>query len=192
MIVQCLYCTFRAKFAEWKGKTLKRPATFSRNPKPAPWPKTGPKATIGAQSEPVVQSEAVKPTAALKTDDQTNDIEVPDNKTVCSRRSSNIMNTTLDLQNISDMDLPVDPEIKMESVRTIRVLILKPIDWQTDRYLCIDFFFIFYFFIYIVISALYAIHSWCWSCVINWRQWRCPHHVKMVSLIQILYAGIAN
>ncbi len=111
----------RAKFAEWKGKTLKRPATFSRNPKPAPWPKTGPKATIGAQSEPVVQSEAVKPTAALKTDDQTNDIEVPDNKTVCSRRSSNIMNTTLDLQNISDMDLPVDPEIKMEESLVLKL-----------------------------------------------------------------------
>uniref|UniRef100_A0A671Q5R8 Si:ch211-266i6.3 n=1 Tax=Sinocyclocheilus anshuiensis TaxID=1608454 RepID=A0A671Q5R8_9TELE len=127
----------RAKLAEWKGKTLKRSpileksATFSRNPKPAPLPKTGPKATIGAQSEPVVQSEAVKPTAALKTDNQTNDIEVPDNKTVCSRRSSNIMNTSLDLLDTSDMDLPVDPEIRMESVRTIkRVLFVKPIDRQ--------------------------------------------------------------
>ncbi|XP_016365812.1 cytoskeleton-associated protein 2-like isoform X1 [Sinocyclocheilus rhinocerous] len=106
----------RAKLAEWKGKTLKRSpileksATFSRNPKPAPRPKTGPKATIGAQSE------AVKPTAALKTDNQTNDIEVPDNKTVCSRRSSNIMNTSLDLLDTSDMDLPVDPEIRMESL----------------------------------------------------------------------------
>ncbi len=74
---------------------LRKSATFSRNPKPAPQPKTGPKATIGAQSEPVVQSEAVQPTAALKTDDQTNDVEVPDNKTVCSRRSSDIMNTTV-------------------------------------------------------------------------------------------------
>ncbi|XP_026129588.1 cytoskeleton-associated protein 2 [Carassius auratus] len=115
----------RAKLAEWlasKGKNLKRPpiseksATFSRKPKPAPQPKTGPKATTGAQSEPVVQNEAVKPTAALKTDNQTNDTEVPDNKTVFSRRSSNIMNTTLDLLDNSDMDLPVDPEIKMESL----------------------------------------------------------------------------
>ncbi|XP_016096351.1 cytoskeleton-associated protein 2-like [Sinocyclocheilus grahami] len=112
----------RAKLAEWKGKTLKKPpileksATFSRNPKPVLRPKTGPKATIGAQSEPVVQFEAVKPTAALKTDNQTNDIEVPDNKTVCSRRSSYIMNTSLDLLDTSDMDLPVDPEIRMESV----------------------------------------------------------------------------
>lgn len=124
-----LYSTFRAKLAEWlasKGKNLKRPpiseksATFSRKPKPAPQPKTGPKAATGAHSEPVVQTEAVKPTAALKTDNQTNDIEVPDNKTVCSRRSSNIMNTTLDLLDNSDMDLPVDPEIRMESVRTTR------------------------------------------------------------------------
>lgn len=139
MIVQCFYCTFRAKFAEWKGKTLKRTliseksATFSRNPKPAPRPKTGPKATIGAQSE------AVKPTAALKTDDQTNDIEVPDNKRVCFRRSSNIMNTTVDLQNNSDMDLPVDPEIRMESVRTS---LNCETGRQMERYLLmyIDFF----------------------------------------------------
>uniref|UniRef100_A0A8C1ZQI9 Si:ch211-266i6.3 n=1 Tax=Cyprinus carpio TaxID=7962 RepID=A0A8C1ZQI9_CYPCA len=77
----------RAKLAEWKGKTLKRPpilektATFSRILKP--WPKTGPKETVGAQSE------AVKPTA----DNQTNDTEVT-----------------------SDMDLPVDPEMRMESL----------------------------------------------------------------------------
>ncbi len=141
VIVQCLYCAFRAKFAERKGKTLKMPsiseksATFSRNPKPAPRPKTGPKATIGAQSEPVVQSEAVQPTAALKTDDQTNDVEVPDNKTVCSRRSSDIMNTTVDLQNNSDLSLPVDPEIRMESVRTRRVFIVKPIEILTDVYI---------------------------------------------------------
>ncbi|XP_058645584.1 cytoskeleton-associated protein 2 isoform X2 [Onychostoma macrolepis] len=115
----------RAKLAEWlasKGKALKRPpiseksATFSSKPKPAPQPKTGSKATTDAQSEPVVQTEAVKPTAPLKTDNQTNNIEVPDNKTVCSRRSSNIMNTTLDLLDNSDMDLPVDPEIRMESL----------------------------------------------------------------------------
>ncbi len=121
-----LYSTFRAKLAEWlasKGKAMKMPpiseksATFSRKPKPAPQPKTGPKATTGAQSEPAVQTDVVKPTAPLKTDNQTNDIEVPDNKTVCS---SNIMNTTLDLLDNSDMDLPVDPEIRMESVRTIR------------------------------------------------------------------------
>ncbi|XP_016118895.1 cytoskeleton-associated protein 2-like [Sinocyclocheilus grahami] len=115
----------RAKLAEWlasKGKALKRhpisekSSTFSLKPKPAPQPKTGPKATIGSQSEHAVQTEAVKPTTALKPDNQTNDIEVPDNKTVCSRRSSSIMNTTLDLLNNSDMDLPVDLEIRMESL----------------------------------------------------------------------------
>ncbi|XP_073686022.1 cytoskeleton-associated protein 2 [Garra rufa] len=115
----------RAKLAEWlasKGKALKRPpiseksANFTQKPKPAPLLRPGPKATIGAQSETVIQTEAVKPTTALKTDNQTNDIEVPDNKTVCSGKSSNIMNTTLDLLDNSDMDLPVDPEIRMESL----------------------------------------------------------------------------
>uniref|UniRef100_A0A8C2FZK4 Cytoskeleton-associated protein 2 C-terminal domain-containing protein n=1 Tax=Cyprinus carpio TaxID=7962 RepID=A0A8C2FZK4_CYPCA len=115
----------RAKLAEWlasKGKALKRPpiseklTTFSVKPKPAPQPKTGPKTTVGSQSENVVQTEPVKPTAALKPDNQTNDTEVPDNKTVCSRRSSTIMNTTLDFLDNSDMDLPVDPEIRMESL----------------------------------------------------------------------------
>ncbi|KTG42218.1 hypothetical protein cypCar_00019690 [Cyprinus carpio] len=115
----------RTKLAEWlasKGKALKRPpiseksTTFSVKPKPAPQPKTGPKTTVGSQSENVVQTEPVKPTAALKPDNQTNDTEVPDNKTVCSRRSSTIMNSTLDFLDNSDMDLPVDPEIRMESL----------------------------------------------------------------------------
>lgn len=113
----------RAKLAEWlasKGKALKRPpiseksATFSQ--KPAPQPKTGAKATIGALSKPVIQTEAVKPNPALQTNNQTDDIKVPDNKPVCSSGSSNIMNTTLDLLDNSDMDLPVDPEIRMESL----------------------------------------------------------------------------
>ncbi|XP_067255348.1 cytoskeleton-associated protein 2 isoform X1 [Chanodichthys erythropterus] len=112
----------RAKLAEWlasKGKTLKRPpiseksATFSQ--KPAPQAKTAPKSTISAQPVPAIQTEAVKPTPALKTNNKT-DNKVPDNKPVCSSGSSNIMNTTLDLLDNSDMDLPVDPEIRMESL----------------------------------------------------------------------------
>ncbi|XP_026075709.1 cytoskeleton-associated protein 2-like [Carassius auratus] len=113
----------RAKLAMWlasKGKALKRPPISEKlttlSLKPAPQPKTGPKGTIGSQSHHVVQTEAVNPTAALKTDNQTNDIEVPDTKTVCSRRSSTIMNTTLDLLNNSDTDLPIDTEIRMESL----------------------------------------------------------------------------
>uniref|UniRef100_A0A8C1GXK1 Si:ch211-266i6.3 n=1 Tax=Cyprinus carpio TaxID=7962 RepID=A0A8C1GXK1_CYPCA len=87
----------RAKLAEWlesKGKALKRPPISEKSTTFSP----------------------VKPTAALKPDNQTNDTEVPDNKTVCSRRSSTIMNTTLDFLDNSDMDLPVDPEIRMESL----------------------------------------------------------------------------
>ncbi|KAK7120638.1 hypothetical protein R3I94_020582 [Phoxinus phoxinus] len=113
----------RAKLAEWlasKGKTLKRPpvseksATFSQ--KPAPQPKTRAKAPIGAKSNPAIQTEAVKPTPASQTNKQTDNIKVPDNKPVYSSGASNIMNTTLDLLDNSDMDLPVDPEIRMESL----------------------------------------------------------------------------
>lgn len=127
-----LYSAFRAKLAEWlasKGKTLKRPpvseksATFSQ--KPAPQPKTRAKAPTGAKSNPVIQTEAVKPTPALQTNNQTDNIKVPDNKPVNSSGASNIMNTTLDLLDNSDMDLPIDPEIRMESVRTIRVSYLS-------------------------------------------------------------------
>lgn len=112
----------RAKLAEWlasKGKSLKRPpisdnsAVLSR--KPAPWPKTGPKATTCAQSKPVMQkTEPVKPAPALKTSNQTD--KVLDTKQVNTSESRNIMNTTLDLLDNSDMDLPVDPEIRMESL----------------------------------------------------------------------------
>uniref|UniRef100_A0A8C1BLA9 Si:ch211-266i6.3 n=1 Tax=Cyprinus carpio carpio TaxID=630221 RepID=A0A8C1BLA9_CYPCA len=87
----------RTKLAEWlasKGKALKRPPISEKSTTFSP----------------------VKPTAALKPDNQTNDTEVPDNKTVCSRRSSTIMNSTLDFLDNSDMDLPVDPEIRMESL----------------------------------------------------------------------------
>ncbi|XP_077098485.1 cytoskeleton-associated protein 2 [Siphateles boraxobius] len=113
----------RAKLAEWlasKGKTLKRPpvseksATLSQ--KPAPQPKTKAKAPIGAKSNPVIQTEAVKPTPALQTNNQTDNIKVPNNKPVYSTGASNILNTTLDLLDNSDMDLPVDPEIRMESL----------------------------------------------------------------------------
>lgn len=138
------YSAFRAKLAEWlasKGKTLKRPpiseksATFSQ--KPAPQPKTAPTATISAQSVPVIQTEVVKPTPALKTNNQTDDTKVPDNKQVHSNGSSSIMNTTLDLLDNSDMDLPVDPEIRMESVRTIRESLSLTLSYKLCLIMCI-------------------------------------------------------
>ncbi|XP_058623334.1 cytoskeleton-associated protein 2-like isoform X3 [Onychostoma macrolepis] len=112
----------RAKFAEWKGKTLKRPpileksATFSRIPKPAPRPKTGPKATIGGQSEPVVQSEAVKPTA----DNQTNDIEVPGNKTLvlnlCDKLEAMEMPSSCeDGVNVDKSDVVADKRVEVQA-----------------------------------------------------------------------------
>lgn len=64
------------------------------------------------------KTEPVKPAPALKTSNQTD--KVLDTKQVNTSESRNIMNTTLDLLDNSDMDLPVDPEIRMESVRTMR------------------------------------------------------------------------
>ncbi|XP_051973650.1 cytoskeleton-associated protein 2-like isoform X2 [Xyrauchen texanus] len=107
----------RAKLAEWlasKGKALKRPpiseklATHLR--KPDPQPKTGPKATN------VSQADAVKPSPEMKMNIQMEDIEIPDNRAVHSSKKSDIMNTTLDFLDNSDMELPVDPEIRMESL----------------------------------------------------------------------------
>ncbi|XP_051971509.1 cytoskeleton-associated protein 2-like isoform X2 [Xyrauchen texanus] len=113
----------RAKLAEWlasKGKALKRPPISERSAthsvKPALQPKTGPKATVIAQSDPVTQTEALKPTPEIKMDIQSEDNKVLDDKEVHTSRSSNIMNTTLDLLDNSDMDLPIDPEIRMESL----------------------------------------------------------------------------
>ncbi|XP_051540380.1 cytoskeleton-associated protein 2-like [Myxocyprinus asiaticus] len=113
----------RAKLAEWlasKGKALKRPPISERSAthsnKPALQPKTGPKATVIAQTEPVTQTEAVNPTSEIKMDIRSEDNKVLDNKAVHSSRSCNIMNTTLDLLDHSDMDLPIDPEIRMESL----------------------------------------------------------------------------
>ncbi|XP_057177320.1 cytoskeleton-associated protein 2 isoform X2 [Triplophysa rosa] len=113
----------RAKLAEWlasKGKTIKRPPILETLPtnsrKPVPLSKPGPKTTSFAQPKPVTQPESVKPAHEKKPDSQTDNIKVSDSKPVQSNRSSNILNTTLDLLDNSDMDLPVNPEIRMESV----------------------------------------------------------------------------
>ncbi|KAA0704064.1 Cytoskeleton-associated protein 2 [Triplophysa tibetana] len=113
----------RAKLADWlasNGKTKKRPTILETLPtnsrKPFPMSKPGPKATSFAQPKPVTQPESVKPAREKKPDSQIDDIKVSESKPVQSNRQSNILNTTLDLLDNSDMDLPVNPEIRMESV----------------------------------------------------------------------------
>lgn len=129
-----LYSHFRAKLAEWlasKGKMLKRPPvseTATQSRKPATQLKSGPKAANIAQPAPVTKPESVSLDPGVKMDSQNDDTKVPPEH---SSRSSNIMNTTLDLLDNSDMDLPVDPEINMESVR----IITKPYLWH--MFMCI-------------------------------------------------------
>ncbi|XP_036451720.1 cytoskeleton-associated protein 2 isoform X3 [Colossoma macropomum] len=81
----------KAKLAEWlasKGKTLKRPPMTEKAAPPASKPAPPPKATQ----------------------------EPSKSKPVFSSSPSHIMNTTLDLLDSSVMDLPVDPEIRLESL----------------------------------------------------------------------------
>ncbi|XP_056592612.1 cytoskeleton-associated protein 2 [Triplophysa dalaica] len=113
----------RAKLADWlasKGKTIKRPPISETLPnnsrKPVPLSKPGPKSTSFVKQKPVTQPESVRPAHEKTPDSQIDDIKVSESKPVQSNRQSNILNTTLDLLDNSDMDLPVNPEIRMESV----------------------------------------------------------------------------
>uniref|UniRef100_A0A4W4H5P0 Cytoskeleton-associated protein 2 C-terminal domain-containing protein n=1 Tax=Electrophorus electricus TaxID=8005 RepID=A0A4W4H5P0_ELEEL len=106
----------RAKLAEWlasKGKTLKRPAMTEK--------------AASQPCKPVLRSQAEQesgeaaqiqapPGYEVTEDDQTQHKEVQHSKPVFSGSPCHIMNTTLDLLDNSDVDLPADPEIRMESL----------------------------------------------------------------------------
>ncbi|KPP73630.1 hypothetical protein Z043_107270 [Scleropages formosus] len=122
----------RAKLSDWlasKGRTLKRPpiaSTLSKTSKlmcrvqskhpPSSQPQSNPKPTspmhLGSnlESQVVAQSESVFESAAqpnLDPEPETKQAPTP---------SPDIMNTTLDLLDNSDMDLPVDPQVRMEDL----------------------------------------------------------------------------
>ncbi|XP_030648984.1 cytoskeleton-associated protein 2 [Chanos chanos] len=110
----------RAKLAEWlatKGRTLKRPpiavtlAPQTRQPEVQPKIHPEPKCL---QPQPPVESEAENPNPQTKADIQTENAQVPEHEPAHS--PSHIMNTTLDLMDNSDLDLPVDPEVRMEGL----------------------------------------------------------------------------
>ncbi|KAJ0004237.1 hypothetical protein NQD34_010451 [Periophthalmus magnuspinnatus] len=103
----------KAKLAEWltlKGKTLKRPAMMSTAPstknkisnKSTAPPKS--QLTTKSNSEPEVKEEpkpaSVTPAATVDNQEVVN----------TNKRTSLIMNTTLDLLDNSDLDLPIDPQ----------------------------------------------------------------------------------
>ncbi|KAJ0062018.1 hypothetical protein NL108_014909, partial [Boleophthalmus pectinirostris] len=108
-----------AKLAEWlalKGKTLKRPAMTSTAPSTknktsnkSAAPPSKSQLTTKSNSEPEVKEEPkpVSVTPVLPEDNpEVDNLEV-DNP---DKRTSLIMNTTLDLLENSDLDLPVDPQ----------------------------------------------------------------------------------
>ncbi|XP_036451719.1 cytoskeleton-associated protein 2 isoform X2 [Colossoma macropomum] len=113
----------KAKLAEWlasKGKTLKRPPMTEKAAPPASKPAPPPKATQEpskvAQLEPQAEPEENQPGCEETSNDQPQCDLVPQSKPVFSSSPSHIMNTTLDLLDSSVMDLPVDPEIRLESL----------------------------------------------------------------------------
>lgn len=90
----------RAKLADWlasKGKTLKRPVIMEKPTAPTRTSAAPPKPVNLAETKQILsQASPVKP--------------------AFSSSPSHIMNTTLDLLENSDIDLPVDPEIRIESL----------------------------------------------------------------------------
>ncbi|XP_076875567.1 cytoskeleton-associated protein 2 isoform X2 [Brachyhypopomus gauderio] len=127
----------RAKLAVWlasKGKTLKRPAMTEKS---APEPlKLVPRHQARQESAEARQesaearqesaearqesAEARQESAEARQesaeDDETQLEKVLHSKPVFSSSPTPIINTTLDLLDNSEMDLPVDPEIRMESL----------------------------------------------------------------------------
>ncbi|KAJ8342755.1 hypothetical protein SKAU_G00326830 [Synaphobranchus kaupii] len=123
----------KAKLAEWlasKGKTLKRPPiasalpqTVSRQaPKPLPKLEAVTMARRNPETEPVTQQDSDLEIQMVKQPKSSPELDAKpesDPKGVpetASFSSSDIMNTTLDLLENSEMDLPVDPEIRMDDV----------------------------------------------------------------------------
>lgn len=111
----------RAKLAEWlasKGKTLKRPAMGTVAPtktKTVVKPNCQLKSQVDTKIEPCVESQPLlpsdpEPAAAQPEDDQKPVQPAHDAST------PQIMNTTLDLLDNSEDDLPVDPEPTMSDI----------------------------------------------------------------------------
>lgn len=125
-----MFSLHRTKLAEWlasKGKTLKRPAMattaptktkVAAKPKVQLKPQAVPQVERIADSQPAVQCEpepdlngqrlgpVAKPDYNQKPEQQVTHASTPI-----------VMNTTLELLDNSDMDLPVDPETRMNDVR---------------------------------------------------------------------------
>ncbi|KAG7322703.1 hypothetical protein KOW79_014049 [Hemibagrus wyckioides] len=102
----------RKKLADWlalKGKTQKRPAIMGKSASQTCKPRLGAEGEDKAQPEASEQAEVVPVNETHKS-------EVPQRKPAFSNTPSHILNTTLDLLDNSDTELPAEPEIRMESL----------------------------------------------------------------------------
>ncbi|KAG7484524.1 hypothetical protein MATL_G00050310 [Megalops atlanticus] len=123
----------RTKLAEWltsKGKTLKRPpialAASKTISRPALKSQPNPEPTAEhrqiPETETVVKSDTfpeLQPVASTKSHPEPNakpETEPEEEPELAPSSTPNIMNTTLDLLDNSEMDLPVDPEIRMDDL----------------------------------------------------------------------------
>ncbi|XP_060764217.1 cytoskeleton-associated protein 2 isoform X2 [Neoarius graeffei] len=102
----------RAKLAEWlalKGKTLKRPAMTEKSAPPSCKPQTNAEDADKAQPKVVTVSEAEQS-------------EVPQRKPAFSNSPSHILNTTLDLLDNSDTELPTEPEVVVNLCKQLEAM----------------------------------------------------------------------
>ncbi|XP_035287478.1 cytoskeleton-associated protein 2 isoform X1 [Anguilla anguilla] len=124
----------KAKLAEWlasKGKTLKRPPIASALPQTVsraapseslPKPEAVTEAGDNPETEPVTQRDSDPEIPLVQQPESSPEADAkPESDPkgapeTAPFSSSDIMNTTLDLLENSEMDLPVDPEIRMADV----------------------------------------------------------------------------
>lgn len=115
IVCNCISLSLRVKLAEWlalKGKTLKRPVMMEKSAPPSCKPQLNTKDK--AQPEASKRAEVV-------TVSETEQSEVSQRKPAFSNSPSHILNTTLDLLDSSDSELPTEPEVRMESVLNLNI-----------------------------------------------------------------------
>lgn len=157
MFKKSLFHPHRAKLADWlasKGKTLKRPAVTAaassktkvsapakpeaeRKPQSHPHVEPQPVAQCNPKPEPRLEAQKPdSPAAALCADIQGAGLTTHSQTPV-------IMNTTLDLLESSDADLPVDPQDRVDDVMKWCPLFIL-VRFKILRFTLISLVFIFY------------------------------------------------
>lgn len=113
----------RAKLAGWlasKGKTLKRPpltAASKVSVKSKPEPKVLPQVAELSNTQPRLEDQ--EPDHSAITTAAPQSAQKPEAAVMTTNQTPTIMNTTLDLLENSDGDVPVEPQDKIDDVRKL-------------------------------------------------------------------------